>query len=227
MEFLVGPSDENKPNADCRPATPDWKPATDVAAAALEWGREAGSVGGRSALKVLLSEDEIRLGVRRLANEISRDYDGEGLTVVGVLTGSLMLLADLVRLLELPVQVGLVQARSYRGAATRPGQLVVNAQYLPDLAGRHVLLVDDIFDTGRTLLELTCQIDEQGPRSLKSAVLLRKADRCEVDLQPHHVAFDIPDEFVVGYGLDYNDRYRNLPYIAVLERDDLDEESSA
>lgn len=178
-------------------------------------------------MKVLLSEEEIRTGVRHLAGELSRHYQGENLTVVGVLTGSLMVLADLIRLLEVPVQIGLVQARSYRGATTQPGQLVVSAEHLPDLRDRHVLLVDDIFDTGRTLLELTCQIDDHAPRSLQSAVLLRKAGRCEVDLQPNYVAFDIPDEFVVGYGLDYNDRYRNLSYIAVLEPHELAEESSA
>lgn len=232
---------------DCRPGAARCKRprprgrSTDRRRCPLEWAvtrrqrRPAGGgpnvgvvrAGGRTGLKVLLSEEEIRTGVRRLAGELSRHYQGENLTVVGVLTGSLMVLADLIRLLEVPVQIGLVQARSYRGATTQPGQLVVSAEHLPDLRDHHVLLVDDIFDTGRTLLELTCQIDDHAPRSLQSAVLLRKEGRCEVDLQPNHVAFDIPDEFVVGYGLDYNDRFRNLPYIAVLEPHELTEESSA
>jgi len=172
-------------------------------------------------VKILLSADEIRLGVERLAREIVAEYRDTPLTVVGVLTGSMVVLADLIRQIELPMQVGLVQTRSYRGYAQRPGTLSVNAQMLPDLRGRHVLLVDDIFDTGRTLFELMVQMDDLGPASLRSAVLLRKLGRCEVKIAPNFVGFDIPDEFVVGYGLDFNDHYRNLPYVAALEAHEL------
>jgi hypoxanthine phosphoribosyltransferase len=121
-------------------------------------------------------------------------------------------------MLDLPLRVEMVQARSYRGNSTRPGPLAVNLELLSTgIQGRNVLLVDDIFDTGHTLWELIPQIDELGPLSVRSAVLLQKEGRCEVSMKPNFVGFTIPNEFVVGYGLDYNDQYRNLPYLAVLE----------
>ncbi len=169
-------------------------------------------------MKTLLSEDQLREGIRRLAGEIQKHYQGKPLTIVGVLIGSVVLLADLIRLLDLPLRVEMVQARSYRGQSTRPGPLVINLDLLSTgIQGRDVLLIDDIFDTGHTLWELIPQIDELGPSSVRSAVLLQKEGRCEVRLKPDFVGFTIPDEFVVGYGLDYNDQYRNLPYLAVLE----------
>lgn len=183
-------------------------------------------MGVRIALKTLLSEDQLREGVRQLAEDVSRCYDGRPLTIVGVLTGCLVVLADLIRQLDMPLRVGLVQARSYRGAATRPGELTINADLLPDIRGRDVLLLDDIFDTGHTLHGLMTQLKALGPASVRIAVLLRKHGRQEVDLTPQFVAFDIPDEFVVGYGLDHNDLYRNLPYLAALEPEDTAENRS-
>ncbi|MCL6502135.1 MAG: hypoxanthine phosphoribosyltransferase [Pirellulales bacterium] len=174
-------------------------------------------------MKVLLTEEEVQAGVRRLAGEVAAFYGERPLTIIGVLTGSVVLLADLIRQLAMPLRVGVVQARSYRGGATQPGPLAVNADYLPELGGRDVLVVDDIFDTGHTLLELVAQLDESDPRSLRSLVLLRKAGRQRVALVPDHVGFEIPNEFVVGYGLDYRDMYRNLPYVAALEPAELSE----
>ncbi|MFZ1936275.1 MAG: hypoxanthine phosphoribosyltransferase [Thermoguttaceae bacterium] len=169
-------------------------------------------------MKTLLSEDQLREGTRRLAGEIQKHYQGKPLTIVGVLIGSVVLLADLIRMLDLPLRVEMVQARSYRGNSTKPGPLAVNLELLSTgIQGRNVLLVDDIFDTGHTLWELIPQIDELGPSSVRSAVLLQKEGRCEVSMKPDFVGFTIPNEFVVGYGLDYNDQYRNLPYLAVLE----------
>lgn len=178
-------------------------------------------------MKQLLSEVEIRDGVERLAGEIGRFYAGRPLSVIGVLTGSMVLVADLIRRIDLPLRVGVIQARSYRGAATNPGPLTVNDSMLPDIRDRDVLLVDDIFDTGHTLVALVSQIRTLGPRSVRSAVLLRKLGRQQVDFSPDHVAFEIPDEFVVGYGLDYQDAYRHLPFVAVLEPHDLDGEPRA
>lgn len=175
-------------------------------------------------VKTLLSEQQLRDGVGRMAREISEYYQDRSLTIIGVLTGSVVLLADLIRLLNMPLSVGVVQARSYRGKATTPGALTIDADFLPDIKGRAVLVVDDIFDTGNTLFELLAQLDEHQPLSLRSAVLLRKLGRQQVAMQPDHVAFDIPDEFVVGYGLDYEDAYRNLPYVAALEAADLAKE---
>jgi hypoxanthine phosphoribosyltransferase len=169
-------------------------------------------------MKTLLTEEQLREGIRRLAGEIQKNYQGKSLTIVGVLIGSVVLLADLIRMLDLPLRVEMVQARSYRGNSTKPGPLAINLELLSNgIRGRNVLLVDDIFDTGHTMWELIPQIDELGPSSVRSAVLLQKEGRCEVSMKPDFVAFTIPNEFVVGYGLDYHDQYRNLPYLAVLE----------
>lgn len=176
-------------------------------------------------VKTLLSETQLRKGIRHLADQISQHYGQRPLTIVGVMIGSVVVLADLIRLLKMPLRVELVQARSYREGSTRPGPLVLNLDLLSgDVQGRDVLLVDDIFDTGRTLRELVPQLGDLGPTSLRTAVLLRKEGRCEVPIQPDFVAFDIPDAFVVGYGLDYHDLYRNLPYVAALEPQEIAEE---
>jgi hypoxanthine phosphoribosyltransferase len=172
-------------------------------------------------MRVLLSKEELHDGVSRMADQILACYEDRQLTIVGVLTGSVVLMADLIRIIDLPMRVGVLQASSYRGATTTRGELVINSELMLDISGRDVLLVDDIFDTGHTLARTIEKMREFGPTSLRSAVLLRKHGRQEVDYQPDFVAFDIPDEFVVGYGLDYEDMYRNLPYLAALEADDI------
>jgi hypoxanthine phosphoribosyltransferase len=172
-------------------------------------------------VKVLLKADEIGVAVARLGGQIQADYQGRPLTVLGVMTGSVMFLADLMRQLTLPVRVGVVQARSYRGD-TAPGPLAINADFLPHIEGRDILVVDDIFDTGQTLFELADQLDQFKPKSVRSAVLLSKQGRARVSLRPDYVGFEIPDAFVVGYGLDFRDAYRHLPHVAVLEEGDFD-----
>jgi hypoxanthine phosphoribosyltransferase len=137
------------------------------------------------------------------------------------MTGSVVLLADLIRRLDMPLRVGVMQASSYRGATTTRGELTINLEMTPDIRDRDVLLVDDIFDTGHTLEKTIAKLWELRPTSIRSAVLLRKLGRQEVAATPDYVAFEIPDEFVVGYGLDYRDEYRNLPYLAALEPADL------
>lgn len=174
-----------------------------------------------SNLKTILTPEELSAGIDRLAAEIVIHYRDEPLTIVGILTGSIVFLADVIRRIELPIKVGLIQASSYRGSATEPGRLTLNLDKLPDVTDRHVLLLDDIFDTGRTLAEVVDQMQRRGARSVRSAVLLHKADRQQVSLQPEHVLFRIPDAFVVGYGLDYADSYRNLPFVAALEEGDF------
>lgn len=173
-------------------------------------------------MKKLLSANELAEGVGQLAEQIESDYAGRPLTIVGVLTGCVVMLADLIRLIDLPLRLGWVQARSYRGTSTVGEALMINADLLPVIKARDVLLVDDIFDTGRTMLELINLLDELQPASIRSAVLLEKEGRREVSVRPDYVAFHIPDEFVVGYGLDYNDLYRNLPYVAALDAEDLE-----
>lgn len=174
-------------------------------------------------MRVLLSEEQVRAGVQELARRIEDYYRNKPLTMVGVLIGSIVLLADLIRLISIPLRVELVQARRYWGQVRRPGPLAVDLEVLATaVRGRHVLLVDDIFDTGQTIAELIPMLDELGPASVRTAVLLRKQGRSQVDFQPDFVAFDIPDVFVVGYGLDYNDMYRNLPYVAALDPEELE-----
>jgi hypoxanthine phosphoribosyltransferase len=173
-------------------------------------------------VKQILREEQLREGVERLAREINSLYGQQPVTIVGVLTGSIVLMADLIRLLKMPLRVGVLQASSYRDG-TSPGRLIVNSEMMLDIAERDVLLIDDIFDTGNTLVEVIAALREFHPRSVRSAVLLRKAGRQQVDLVPDFMGFDIPDEFVVGYGLDYADHYRNLPYLAALEPPDLAE----
>ncbi|HEV2973250.1 MAG TPA: hypoxanthine phosphoribosyltransferase [Pirellulales bacterium] len=172
-------------------------------------------------MKRLLTTEQIEAGVNRLAAEIREFYAGQALTIIGVLNGSIVLLADLIRRLDLPLRIGLVQTSSYRGSATEPASLRVDLGMMPEIHGRHVLLVDDIFDTGNTLAQLVAQLRGAGPASIRSVVLLRKHGRKAVSMEPDHVAFEIPNEFVVGYGLDYRDAYRNLPYVAVMEETDL------
>jgi hypoxanthine phosphoribosyltransferase len=172
-------------------------------------------------MEVLLTADELAAGIGRLSESIRRDVGRRPLTIVGVLTGSIVLVADLIRRLEGPVTVSMVWASSYRGTATSPGQLELRLDLLPDLTGQDVLVVDDIFDTGHTLAALLTELRSRGAANVRSLVLLRKTGRAEVTLQPDFVGFDIPDKFVVGYGLDFDGAWRHLPYLAALDADDI------
>ena len=168
-------------------------------------------------MRVLISEDQIRKRVDEVAAQIARAYAEEPLTIVGVLTGCLVFLADLIRRLDLPLKIALVQASSSRGRSTTAGDLHVQDELLPDLKGRHILLIDDILDTGKTLKLVSELILDLKPASLRTCVLLDKKARREVPIEADFVGFEIPDKFVVGYGLDFAERYRNLPGIGVLK----------
>jgi hypoxanthine phosphoribosyltransferase len=172
-------------------------------------------------MEVLLSAEELAAGIGRLSAAVRQAVGRRPLTVVGVLTGSIVLVSDLIRRLEGPVQVSMVWASSYRGTATAPGALELRLDLLPDLTGQEVLLVDDIFDTGRTLEALVRELSRRGAARVRSLVLLRKAGRSEVAIQPDFVGFDIPDAFVVGYGLDFDGAWRHLPYLAALDSADI------
>jgi hypoxanthine phosphoribosyltransferase len=163
---------------------------------------------------------ELQSGVREMARRVNRDFVDQPLTIIGIMTGSLVLLADLIRLLDMPLRVGVMQASSYRNSTHR-GTLSINAEMMPDIRHRQVLLVDDILDSGYTMKEVISLVQQLGPRSVRSAVLLRKTGCQKVEYAPDYVGFEIPDEFVVGYGLDYRDAFRNLPYLAALEPGDL------
>jgi hypoxanthine phosphoribosyltransferase len=167
-------------------------------------------------MRTLLSEADLNEGVEKLASKIDDHYGDRPLTVIAIMTGSLVLFADLIRRLSMPQRVGVVQASSYR-AGTTSGELHVDSAMMIDVKGRDVLLVDDIFDTGKTLDRLCSMMHDFGASSVRTAVLLQKRTEHIVKMRPDFVAFEIPDEFVVGYGLDYLDMYRNLPYLAILE----------
>jgi hypoxanthine phosphoribosyltransferase len=166
-------------------------------------------------MRCLITEQQIAQRVDELASQISADYAGRPLTLVGVLTGSLVFLADLMRRISIPHKITLLQASSYRGAATLPEKLHLNLDLLPPLRGRDVLLVDDILDTGQTLSALVAEMHHRDAASVKSAVLLWKKSE-PPPRSPPITSAEIPDQFVVGYGLDFNDDYRHLPYIGIL-----------
>jgi hypoxanthine phosphoribosyltransferase len=167
-------------------------------------------------MEILIPEERIQARVTELAAQVAAAYAGKRPTIVGVLTGSLMFLADLVRRLDLPLRIAFIQASSYRGESTSPGELHVEPNLLPDVKGHDVLLLDDILDTGQTLTYLVRHLHSVGAKSVRVAVLLRKLGRQRLPLEPDYCGFEIPDAFVVGYGLDYNDEYRNLPFVGVL-----------
>ena len=172
-------------------------------------------------MRVLIAENDIQERVRELGTKISEDYGGRPLTILGVLTGSIVLLADLIRSTKIPLRLALIQASSYAGRQTEPGPLTINDELVPDLKGRHVVILDDIIDTGNTMAGLYVAVRRLEPASIRSAVLLWKSDRTTVDLEPDYFCFRIPDEFVVGYGLDFNDEFRHLPYVGIPDEGDL------
>ena len=172
-------------------------------------------------MRELVNQTDIQAKVQTLGAELSELYRDKPLTVVGVLTGCMLFLADLVRAIDVPHRIGVVHASSYRGESTAPGELKVDINLLPDIAGRDVLIIDDIFDTGQTLERLTESLQEHNPNSIRTAVLLVKEGRQVVSMTPDFHCFRIPDVFVIGYGLDYNDDFRHLPFIGVLDEDNL------
>lgn len=166
---------------------------------------------------ILFSEQDLADCVARLAQEINRDYAGKELLVVGVLQGSFVFLADLVRRLDLPVCVEFISVSSYGSGAVSSGQLQLRLDLSAEIAGRHVLLVEDILDSGNTLHRLLPMLSARNPASLAVCVLLDKPERREKEIVAAYTGFQIPDAFVVGYGLDYDQKYRNFPYLGILK----------
>ena len=172
---------------------------------------------GADVSQILLSEEQIQAKVRELGGRISADYAGRDLTLVSVLKGSLPFMADLMRSITIPVQIDLMEVSSYGGTATESSGLV---RILKDLSssidGRHVLIVEDIIDTGLTLNYLVRYLGGKNPASLRICTLLDKRARRLVEIAIDYRGFEIPDQFVVGYGLDFNEVYRNLRFVGVL-----------
>ena len=165
---------------------------------------------------VLIGETEIAARVRELAADIERDFAGKDLLVVALLTGTVPFLADLIRHIALPMRLDFMGVSSY-GNNTAPGELVFTKELRLEACDRDVLLVDDILDTGRTLRAVIDKLNALQPRSLRTCVLLEKKSRRTETIPADHIGFEVPDEFVIGYGLDYAERYRNLPFIGVLK----------
>ena len=166
--------------------------------------------------EVLVSEEAIRTKVAELGRRISDDYEGEELLLIGLLRGSIVFLSDLMRRLTIPVRLDFIGIQSY-GLSTESGAVRLVMDLETDISERHVLVVEDIVDTGKTLSYLVQNLKARQPASLRMCALLDKPDRRQVPIKVDYVGFEIPDKFVVGYGLDFAEGYRNLPYVGVLK----------
>ena len=169
--------------------------------------------------RILFDEATIHRRLDELAAKISHDYRDRELTVIAILNGSVILMADLLRRIPLPLKLDCLSVASYHGGAKPNRELVFRQIALPDVAGRHVLILDDILDSGVTLATVREKLETAGPKSVRICVLLEKTKNRLRHVDADYVGFEIADEFVVGYGLDYMERYRNLPCIGVLRKD--------
>ena len=165
-------------------------------------------------LRVLLSEDEIREKVRELGGKITADYKNSNLMLVTVLKGAGVFLADLI---DVPAEIDFMVVSSYGSGVKSSGVVKIVKDLDVPLAGKDILIVEDILDSGLTLSYIKELLESRGPRSIRIATLLDKPSRRKVDLQADYIGFSVPDEFVIGYGLDYDEKYRNLPYIGILK----------
>ena len=168
-------------------------------------------------LRVLLSEDEIREKVRELGGKITADYKNSNLMLVTVLKGAVVFLADLMRQIDVPAEIDFMVVSSYGSGVKSSGVVKIVKDLDVPLAGKDILIVEDILDSGLTLSYIKELLESRGPRSIRIATLLDKPSRRKVDLQADYIGFSVPDEFVIGYGLDYDEKYRNRPYIGILK----------
>ncbi|WP_043615314.1 hypoxanthine phosphoribosyltransferase [Nonomuraea candida] len=171
---------------------------------------------GNDLEKVLIAEDELQAKIKELAGRIDEDYAGKDVLLVGVLKGAVMVMADLARALHVPVQMDWMAVSSYGAGTKSSGVVRVLKDLDTDILNRHVLIVEDIIDSGLTLHWLLENLKSRNPASLEICAALRKPDAVKVAIDVKYVGFDIPNEFVIGYGLDYAERYRNLPFIGTL-----------
>ena len=169
--------------------------------------------------KVLITEEQIRQRTQELGTRISEDYAGKDLMLICVLKGGFMFLADLMRVINVPLSVDFMATSSYGRETESSGVVRILKDLNVPIKGRNILIVEDIIDTGHTLDYLLRILDERQPASLRICTLLNKPDRRESEIRLDYLGFDIPNEFVVGYGLDFGELYRNLPYIGVLKPD--------
>lgn len=168
--------------------------------------------------RILLTEEQLKERVTEVAQQVDKDYAGKNPLVLGILKGSIIFYADFVRHLSMPVELDFMAVSSYGSGAVSSGKLKIRKDLDRDVKGRDVIIVEDIIDSGFTLANLKKLLEERGAASVRIATLLNKAERREYDVAPDYNCFDIENEFVVGYGLDYNEQYRHLPYIGILKR---------
>lgn len=166
-------------------------------------------------IKTLLTREEVERRIKELAKEIEKDYQGKDLLVVGLLKGSVVFMTDLIKEIELPLEIDFMSASSYSGTEST-GIINISKDLDIDVKDREVLIVEDIIDTGLTLSHVRKMLEERGTKSLKICTLLDKPSRRTVEIKGDYTGFEIPDEFVVGYGLDYDQQHRNLPYIGIV-----------
>ncbi len=172
----------------------------------------------------IVTQEQMRTRIRELGRQISTDYAGKDLVLVGVLKGAYAFYADLARAIRIPVRVDFLVVTSYGSRVTSSGKVKLVTELTENIKGKDVLLVEDIVDSGLTIQHLLKSLARKKPKSLKVCTLLSKPDRRVVDVEVEYVGFKIPNRYVVGYGLDYRQKYRNLPYLAVLDRADEQDE---
>ena len=168
--------------------------------------------------RILLTEEQLRGRVREVAQDVDRAFDGKRPLVVGILKGSIIFYADFIRFLSMPIELDFLAVSSYGSGAVSSGKLKIKKDLDRDVKGRDVIIVEDIIDSGFTLANLKALLTERGAASVTIVTLLDKAERREYDIKSDYNCFMIENEFVIGYGLDYNEEYRHLPYIGILKR---------
>ncbi len=167
--------------------------------------------------EILFSEEQLKSRVAEISREIERDYQGKEVMLISVLRGSFIFMADLCRAIDLPCTLDFMSVSSYGSGTTSSGQVQITKDLSEDITGRHIIVVEDILDSGNTLSYLLKILEHRHPASIRLCTLLDKPDRRVKPVEVHYSGFTIPDAFVVGYGLDYAEKYRNLPYIGILK----------
>lgn len=167
--------------------------------------------------KVLIDEEKIAKRVAELGAQIEKDYEGKEPIVVAILKGSIIFYGDLVRKIKLPMRFDTIAVSSYGSGTSSSGNVKIKKDMSHDICGKDVLIIEDIIDSGNTMKSLTALLEHRGAKSIKVCAFLDKPSRRQTDFEADYIGYSIPDEFVVGYGLDYDEKYRNLPYIGVLE----------
>ena len=167
--------------------------------------------------RILISEEEIKAKIAELGKQLTADYAGKDPIFIGILRGVVVFFSDMIRAIDTPCRIDFMAVSSYGAATESSGRIIIKKDFDLDISGRHVVILEDIIDSGLTLKYVLAYMQSKNPASLKVCTLLDKPDRRKVDLQADYVGFTVPNEFVVGYGLDYNDYYRNLPYVGILK----------